>query len=59
MEAQARRCFSSAQTVELVLKLVAFGANKATVALDVDGPASPRGLSSLRYDDGVAVVSPA
>lgn len=56
--AQARSCFSATQTIELTLKLVAFGANKAHVALGVDGPASPHGLSLLRYENGVAVVTP-
>lgn len=44
------------QIVELTLKLVSFSSDKTAVALSLDAPAAWSGLSSVRYEDGVAIV---
>lgn len=54
--AEALECFTPAQIVELVLKLVSFSSDKTAVALGLDGPADEHRLSAVQYDDGVPVV---
>jgi hypothetical protein len=54
---EASKSFTPDQIVELVLKLLAFSSNKTAVALSLDAPASFRGLSSIRYVDGVPEIA--
>jgi alkylhydroperoxidase family enzyme len=55
---EARSHFSTEQIVDLGYKLVVFTANKTLVALGIDAPASPHGLSQLEYRDGSGVMTP-
>lgn len=55
--AGARHHLTRAQIVELCLKLIAFSSNKTTVAFGLDAPAHPEKLASLRYEDGLAIVT--
>ena len=50
--------FEPVQVLELVLKLVQFSSDKTAVALGLDGPAVIGRLSDVRYEDGVAIVTP-
>jgi alkylhydroperoxidase family enzyme len=43
--------FAPEQIVELLLKLMYFSGNKATIALGLDAAIDPENLSSFHYDD--------
>ena len=50
--------FTPPQVLELLLKLIQFSSDKTAVALALDGPAAVGRLSDVRYEDGVAIVTP-